>query len=230
MIAPSDAVFLDPARRNSSGRLWRAEDFSPGWDFVTSMLQRDAPTAAKLGPALPHREIPGGIEAEWVSDHGETVEVCLWSGPGSRSDARTGLVLPDHRLVAVGDRPIIRPVGRYLYEPDGAIIRSGAIGVLAELISGWRVDESIAYLSADVVVDTPYAVGFEILEKLPYKEKILRRWVADHRVGRLEIKKRGIDVDPAQLRKRLRPNGNESATMIITRTPGGAEVYIGRRL
>lgn len=230
LITDADAVFLDPARRTTSGRLWRAADFSPGWDVVTEMLQRDAPTAVKLGPALPHREIVPGVEAEWVSDHGETVEVSLWSGPGSTPDLRAGLIMPDDRLVATSDRPPVRSVGRYLYEPDGAVIRSGGIGVLAGQLSGWLIEEHLAYLSSEAAVQTPYATCFEITETLPYKEKVLRRWIRDHGIGRLEIKKRGIEVDPAQLRRRLRPSGDAAATMIITRTPDGAAVYIGRRL
>lgn len=223
-------VFLDPARRTSAGRLWRTEDFTPGWEFVTSLLTSGGPVGVKLGPALPHREIPPGVEAEWISDHGETVEVCLWAGPGARPDRRSALIMPDHRLVAGHGRLGVAPPGRYLYEPDGAVIRSGAIPVLGEQLRAWLLDDQIAYLSADELIMTPYATAFEISEQLPYNEKALRRWVRDHAIGRLEIKKRGVDGDPAALRKRLKPSGDQQATMIISRTPSGATVLIGRRL
>jgi hypothetical protein len=36
-------------------------------------------------------------------------------------------------------------------------------------------------------------------------------------IGRLEIKKRGVDVDPAALRTRLKLSGSESATLFLTR-------------
>jgi hypothetical protein len=184
----------------------------------------------KLGPALPHREIPAAVEAEWVSDRGETVEVCLWAGAGSRPGERAGLLMPDHRLAATSgiSLPVSAP-GRYLYEPDGAVIRAGAIGVLGERLEAWLLDAQIAYLSADRLIMTPYATAFEVLDVLPYSEKVLRPWVRDHRVGTLEIKKRGVDVDPATLRKRLRPAGTEAATMIISRTPTGTKVLIARR-
>lgn len=223
-------VFLDPARRTSAGRLWRTEDFTPGWEFVTSLLASDRPVGVKLGPALPHREIPPGVEAEWISDHGETVEVCLWAGPGARPDRRSALIMPGHRLVADHGRLPVAAPGRYLYEPDGAVIRSGAIPVLGEQLQGWLLDDQIAYLSADELIMTPYATAFEISEQLPYNEKVLRRWVSDHAVGSLEIKKRGVDGDPAALRRRLKPSGDQQATMIISRTPAGAVVLILRRL
>ncbi|MBO0812287.1 MAG: methyltransferase domain-containing protein [Microlunatus sp.] len=229
MITDDVGVFLDPARRTSAGRLWRTEDFTPRWSFVTGLLDGSRTVGVKLGPALPHREIPAGVEAEWVSDHGETVEVCLWSGPGSDPDSRAALVMPDHRLVAGDQRLAEAAPGRFVYEPDGAVIRAGAIAVLGDRLGAWLLDHQIAYLSSDTAVATPYATCFEITELLPYNEKALRRWVRDHDVGTLEIKKRGIDLDPAVLRKRLRPSGRTSATMIISRTPAGARVMIANR-
>jgi len=232
IIGERDGVFLDPARRTTSGRLWHTEDFTPRWAFVTELLADGRTVGVKLGPALPHREIPVGVEAEWVSDRGETVEVCLWSGPGSVPDSRAALIMPDHRLPADPGRarlPVSAP-GRFLYEPDGAVIRSGAITVLGEQLGGWLLDDQIAYLSADAYTSTPYADAFEISEVLPYSEKVLRRWVRDQRIGRLEIKKRGVDGDPAVLRRRLKPVGERKATMIISRTQQGARVLIGRRM
>ncbi|GAB3915108.1 methyltransferase [Microlunatus endophyticus] len=233
LVRTGDGVFLDPARRSSAGRLWRTEDFIPRWGFVTGILTgrcAAGAVAVKLGPALPHREIPAGVEAEWVSDHGETVEVCLWSGVRSEPDSRAALIMPDHRMVARPGRLAVAPPGRYVYEPDGAVIRAGAITVLGDQLGAWLLDDQIAYLSADELISTPYATCFEISESLPYNEKLLRRWIRDHRVGRLEIKKRGVDLDPAQLRKRLKPSGDQQATMIISRTRSGTLVLVGQRI
>jgi hypothetical protein len=229
LITAGDGVFLDPARRTASGRLWRTADFTPSWSLVTGLLDGSWPVGVKLGPALPHREIPPTAEAEWVSERGETVEVCLWAGTGSRPGERSGLVMPDHRLTAADLALPVGAPGRYLYEPDGAVIRAGAIGVLGDQLNAWLLDPQIAYLSADELIMTPYATAFEVLEELPYTEKVLRQWVRDHQVGTLEIKKRGVDVDPAALRKRLRPAGKDTATMIISRTPHGTRVLIARR-
>ena len=77
---------------------------------------------------------------------------------------------------------------------------------------------------------TPFATAFRVLDRLPYGVKELRAWVKVHDVGRLEIKKRGIDVDPAELRKRLRPAGSASATLVISRTPRGALVAVVERV
>jgi len=101
---------------------------------------------------------------------------------------------------------------------------------VAELTGTTPVDPQIAYLTGDRLPDSPWLRSFAVVEVLPYTEKVLRRWLADHGVGRLEIKKRGVDVDPARLRRRLKPAGAAEATMIITRTPAGTRAVMTRRI
>ena len=47
--------------------------------------------------------------------------------------------------------------------------------------------------------------------------KAINAVLRTHGIGRLEIKKRGMDIDPAQFRKKLNLSGPESATLILTR-------------
>lgn len=231
LITGDGGVFLDPSRRSAAGRLWRTSDFSPGWDLVLGLLDGGRPAGVKLGPGIPHQHIPAGVEAEWITHRGETVEVALWAGFGSVSGQRGALILPDHRLPTDPEAEIeVGQLGNYLYEPDGAVIRSGGIATLGQRIGAWLLDDQIAYLSSDTKTPTPYATGFTIADVLPYRETTLRSWVRQHHIGRLEIKKRSIDIDPAVLRKRLRPSGDEAATMIIARTPDGTKVLICERL
>lgn len=237
LAGPGTGVFCDPARRTDAGRLWRVEDFTPSWSFVTGLLASGVPAGVKLGPALPHSLVPAGVEAEWVGDGGDTVEVALWGGPGSRPGGRVATLLGGGRLDAgrlvVPDPVPELPSGaprRYVYEPAGAVIRAGGVTYVGELVHGALLDPRIAYLTSDELVRTPLAVAFEVLEVLPYQEKVLRRRLRERGVGSCEIKKRGIDVDPARLRVRLGLRGPEHATLILTRTPHGALALVARRV
>ena len=100
---------------------------------------------------------------------------------------------------------------------------------VARLVRGSRVDDQVAYLTAPWHHPTDFATAFEVLEVLPFDERVLRRWVAERGVGVLEIKKRGVEVDPAELRKRLRPRGKASATLIVTPTSVGVRAVVVRR-
>lgn len=208
------------------------EDLSPPWSFVETLLAGDRTAGVKLGPGLPHRAIPAGVEAEWVSERGDTVEVGLWSGPGSSSDTRVALLLPEDRLVvdpSAAELPV-GAVGTVLYEPAGAVTRAGGIAQLGTALDARLLHPDIAYLTADTVRPTPYATAFEVLEVHPYTEQTLRHWVRERGIGTLEIKKRGLDLDPAVLRKRLKLRGSASATVVLTRGSVGTLLLVVRRL
>jgi SAM-dependent methyltransferase len=231
LITPDVGVFCDPSRRNDRGRLWRVEDFTPPWWFVMRLLDGKQPVGVKLGPALPHSLIPDAVEAEWITHRGETVEVALWAGTGAHPGQRSALVMPDARLTASAAPPLpVRELGRYLYEPAGSVIRAGAIADLGAQLGAGLLDSQIAYLTSDSLHDTPFATRFVVRQRLPFHLNALRSWIHRDHIGALEIKKRGVDVDPADLRRRLRLVGPKSATIVISRTPNGAIAAVVERI
>jgi THUMP domain-like len=231
LITPGVGVFCDPARRNDHGRVWRVEDFMPGWSFVLRLLDGDRPAGIKLGPGLPHAFIPDSVEAEWISDRGDTVEVGLWAGTGSSSGRRSALIMPDSRLTVIGAPPLpVRDLGRYIYEPAGAIIRAGAISELGEQLGAGLLHSQVAYLTNDQRCNTPFATAFAVRQRLPFHLKALRAWVREAQIGVLEIKKRGVDIDPAELRRRLRLAGPTTATLVISPTPTGVAAAVVERV
>lgn len=230
-------VFIDPARRDGRGRSWNIKDLCPSWDFVTGLLARPNPVCVKLGPGLPREIIPDGVEACWVSDAGDVVEVGLWRGvsathtPGTaagRFHSTAHLLPADIDVTGFDDdRPVSAP-GSFLLEPDGAVIRARALAAVHP--DARPLAPSVAYLTVDEPVTTPLAVCYEICEVLDAGEKQLRAWVRDNRIGILEIKKRAVDIDPAQLRRRLRPKGPNHATLVLTRTVDGLRALVVRRI
>ena len=220
-LAGFGVVFADPARRTAAGRVFSVDDYSPPWSFVQSLLER--PSCVKVAPGIPHALVPDGVEAEWVSDDGEVKEAALWSSYLS-TVRRRATVIRGNGLASLTDEedpgaPVV-PLGRYLYEPDGAVIRAGLVTAVAALTDGGLLDEHIAYVTSDTSVSTPFARGYEVLETLPYKEKQLKAALRERDIGRLTIKKRGVDVVPDQLRKRLALQGDQEATVVLTRVAG----------
>src|SRR5699024_6916517 len=171
-------VLADPARRTGRGRSWRVEDFSPPYDWVTELLHRHG-GVVKFGPGMPYGLVPDWCEATWVSDHGDAVEVSLWS-PGD-AGGRSAVLLPAGAAISTGaDAATVTGPRRYLWEPDPAVARAGAIDTLAHDVGASRLDPAIAYLTGDVPALTPYATFFEVLEAWPWREKALRAWVREH--------------------------------------------------
>ena len=225
-----DAVWLDPARRtagHSETTRTRPEDWSPSLDWVFDLASR-MPAGVKLGPGLDRDLIPDDVEAQWVSADGSTVELVLWSGALAREGVRrAALVIRGdgaggeraHELTAetdAADEPP-RELGAFLHEPDGAVIRARLIGDVARTLEAGMLDERIAYLTSDAALTSPFVSTFRVREVLSADEKALAKALRQRDIGRLEIKKRGVDVDPAALRTRLKLRGSASATLLLTR-------------
>jgi len=224
-----DGVYLDPARRTAghqnTSRLSDPADYSPTLETAFGIGDR-LPTGIKLGPGIDRNLIPAGAEAQWVSVDRDVVELGLWFGalarPGIR---RSALVLGEHGTAELSSSEDSADVetgtlGGFLYEPDGAVIRSRLIGDLGRRIGATMLSDGIAYLTSDTELETPFAACFRVIETFPLDERRVKRELAARGIGSLEIKKRGVDVDPAAFRKKLSLHGPESATLVLTRVAG----------
>ncbi|MCO5294791.1 MAG: class I SAM-dependent methyltransferase [Homoserinimonas sp.] len=233
-IRDFDALWLDPARRSESRRFSDPEQWSPSLEFVFE-LSKQLPTGVKLAPGLDRDLIPDDAEAQWISAEGTVVELVLWFGELARDRVRrSALVIRDGRsneLTSSGDSEDaeLGDLGTYLYEPDGAVIRARLIGDLARSLSANMISPDIAWMSSELKVDSPFASRFKVLEVQGFKIASLKKRLAELQIGELEIKKRGIDVDPAQLRESLKLRGAESATLILTRLAGKRVAILANR-
>ncbi|MGZ0711637.1 THUMP-like domain-containing protein (plasmid) [Coraliomargarita sp. W4R53] len=224
-LSEMDAVWLDPARRtagHSETSRTRPEDWSPSLDWVFDLAAR-MPVGVKLGPGLDRTLIPDHVEAQWVSADGATLELVLWSGVLAREGVRrSALVMRGdsvHEMTAAADAEDepTRELGAFIHEPDGAVIRARLIGDVARSLDAGMLDEHIAYLTSDVAVTSAFVQSFRVREVLPIKAKAINSALRAGGIGTLEIKKRGVDVDPAAFRRTLTLRGDAAATLILAR-------------
>jgi len=237
-LSEADAVWLDPARRTAGHgetRRVSADQWSPSLDWVFGLLQ-ERPGGVKLGPAFDRELIPDDVEAQWISADGSTIELVLWAGSLARDDIRRAalVVRGDEawELTAPADAPDVEPreLGAFVHEPDGAVIRARLIGEVARSLDAGMLAPGIAYLTSDAALTSPFVSSFRVREELPADTKKLARALRERRIGTLEIKKRGVDVDPAVLRTRLSLRGDESATLLMTRVAGRRVALLADRV
>ncbi|MFS3130123.1 THUMP-like domain-containing protein [Nocardioides sp. Bht2] len=224
-LSPFGATFADPARRSDRGRVFDVEGWTPSWSFVQTLLTRDG--VVKVAPGIDHDLIPEDVEAEWVSDNGELKEAALWSGRFASARRRATVITASGLATLTEDddpfqgepRPV-RDLGEFVYEPDSAVIRAGLVTAVAAGVNGGLIDEHIAWVTSDAAFTTPYAKSYRVLEQLPYREKQLKAALRERGIGKLAIKKRGVEIVPEQLRKRLALRGDEEGTLVLTRLNG----------
>ncbi len=233
-LSSAESLWFDPARREGTRRLTNPHDWSPSLEWVFGQA-RTTPTGIKLAPGMERTLIPEGCEAQWVSWKGSVVEMVLWWGALAKGGVtRSALVLTDRggaEFTGPHDSEDA-PVGElleYLLEPDGAIIRARLIGDLARFHGAHMIDSTIAYMTSQAPVTSPLMQCFRVRKSVPYSTKNVQSLIREAQLGTLEIKKRGIDADPATLRRTLPLQGEGSATLILTRVGGKKTAILADR-
>ena len=228
--APTPPALLTPRER--AARKFDPMAFSPTFDFVMAAAAKK-PTGVKFGPGHPHEGIPDEAEAQWVSVNGDLVELSLWFGALARPGIKRAALLIDangkHEITSDSTARQDAPLGdieAFVYEPDNAVIRSHLLGQLAEQLGARIFSPEIAYLTSSQELHSPWLKGYRVLDNLTFDRKKLKAYLREKGIGTLEIKKRGSDIVPEQLRKELQPKGKGAATLIVTRVGDAHRVLV----
>lgn len=231
------AWHIDPDRRARGRRTTRIERYEPTLETLERMLGQNAHAAIKLAPGtIAPAHWRGQCELAWYGSRGECRQQVAWFGSVARSigqrsatvvDAPGGLrtVVGDDSAVAIARRP-----GRYVYEPHAAVLAAHLCGVLCQQHALAAVTSGVAYLTGDRPIIDGALSGFEVLDTLPLDVKRVRAYLQERQIGRLEIKKRGLDVDPERLRQQLSAKGDDAATLIVLPIDGAARVLVTKRI
>ena len=226
---PGTTWHADPDRRPEERRTTNPESHEPSLSTLESWLQ-EAPNAAfKLAPAarLPEHWVDAS-ELEWISRGGECRQLVAWRGalaeaPGKRRATRVSEKTEDPPASFLGD-PIVLPdlvdqIGPYVYEPDPGVLAAGLDGALAAERGLAPFSTHAAYYTGPTILADPLLASFQVEEVMPLDRKALSRLIAERGIGRLEIKCRGVEIDPERLRADLRPQGDNALTLIVAPSP-----------
>lgn len=249
-VAPAlrcGVVVADPARRTARGRIRNPEDLIPPLpDLLDAWRACGAELAVKCAPGIDYSEWDGQVDVVGIAGGGAGVhgapgvkEACLYTPGLSRYDRRAVVVGVDRTAELTSDdveSEEVAPVGRYILDPDGAVVRAGLVRQYAAQLGWWRIDPHIAYLSGDRLDDgvraglLPGQRVFEVLETVTVKQ--LKAALKAHRCGTLEILVRGVDTDPDVLRRKMRSGGamkgDVALTVVLARVGRHPVAVIGR--
>jgi THUMP domain-like len=223
-VSRGTVVLADPARRGAGRRIYAPQDFTPPLDALMDTY-RSRHLVVKCSPGIDFGRLDFDGEVEVTSLSGDVREACLWSrGLTEPTVSRRATVLRgDGHVEQVTDADPddfrVGAHGRWIVDPDGAVVRAGLVRQYAARHGLWQLDPKIAYLSGDRLPSGTR--GFEVLEQIPFGERRLRQQLAEMGCGAVEILVRGVDVDPAVLRPRLRLRGGQPLSVVITRIGAG---------
>lgn len=220
----ADVALLDPARR-AKGRSdrWQDQDMSPGWDVMEKLIARYPAMAIKLGPGIAFPEFMESHEWEYLGLRDECLEAVVWTGELGRPGWVRAVELPSGAFIEALRTDLPDTFGEtgepggFLYEPVKSVVRSHLFGVLASRLRLWQIDPRIAYLSGNELIRDPLLKAYRVLRELPYDNKAIKEFLRKEDVGRLEIKKRGVNIIPEEFRAGLRLSGPNQGTLIFTK-------------
>lgn len=225
-----DGIFYDPARRDADGRRIRdVERTIPPLGLVRGWSA--AELAVKLSPAVDLRQLAGyGGQVEFISLAGRLKEALLWLHRPCAAPLATVLRADGAHHLAGGDLDggaRISPPLAWLFEPDAAVIRAGALRRLAAELDAGLLHPAIAYLTMERRTATPWGRYWRVLDWMPFQLKRLRRYLVERGVRHLTVKKRGFALSPAELTARLRLKaGDGSRVLVLTRRLQGPIVLV----
>ena len=230
----TDAAFADPSRRAGGKRVFRLSEMGPPISAIHAFRARVPDVAVKVAPGISYDEIPREAEVEFISERGTCKEALLLFGDLRRGVARTATLLPGpHKLdsaAPVGEVPVSRPQS-FLYEPDPTILRATLVRTLATALNAAQIDASIAYLTSDTFVSTPFARAWSVARDGPFHLKTLNRWLREMSAGDVIVKKRGSPIDPVTFRRRLQTTpGGPVLTVFLTHVLDRPWMVIGEEV
>ncbi len=224
-----DAIFFDPSRRQAGRRVFRLAEYRPPSALAQQWRRSTPAIGIKLAPGVAHEELDtlGATETEFISVDGELKEAVAWMGPLGVPGRRATVMRAGAETVSLWfasgdsmpDVPIETP-GRYLIEPDPAVLRAGLVRVLAHSLGAAQLDATIAYLTISAPVVSPYARVWQVLEWLPFSLKRVQARVRALDAGAVTVKKRGSALDTDALARKLSGRGARPLVVVLTLVAG----------
>ncbi|MBN1855188.1 MAG: hypothetical protein JW829_20825 [Pirellulales bacterium] len=182
--------------------------------------------------AQPSINWPHAIEWEWICRGRECRQLVGWFGNLARHPGKhvATIVFPDsqsHHSFAGSPEAVAQScetMDRYIYVPNPAVFAARLDAAIAVRYGLFRIGATHSlpsgYLTGSRFIHEPLLDGFEVIDILPLDIRHLGDYLRTRRIGRLEIKHRGLPLDPGTFRHQLHLRGDRAATLLAT--PAGS--------
>lgn len=223
-IAPGDTVFIDPARREGTGKRTGYQS-EPPVDWSLALADRTAGVAIKTAPGIPQELVPAVWERELIALGSDLKEAVLWGPTLATASTRATVVTASGPITLspiVGESVPVREVhtGDWLHDVNPAVTNAGLVEDLARNANAGRIDPEIGFLVSDNEIAHPMLTSWRVLAVLPWHEKRIRQALRALDVGPVDIRRRGLAGDVPAITKRLRGSGHRRVIIAMTRAAG----------
>lgn len=248
-------IYVDPARREGQKvdkRVYALEDCTPSLQELILRIRALQDKAmhtrilAKVSPMLDITHTLRTIDAikgiHCIALRGEVKEILLEIYPNSNiceEERLQNTILTAYNIDSQGnelsfsgtlqEEQTAQPnftssLGTFLYEPFGSLLKLGLYNLISERLSVSKLHpNSQLYTNTELIEDFP-GRKFRILEIIPYESKIIKRLKLQ--VPRAQITCRNFPLSAEALRKKLKIEDSNEATIVATTLYDGSLVLI----
>ncbi len=212
-----DTLFIDPARRSATGRKVAAfEDCEPDilqhLDLLRSRCRRLIVKASPMIDInLACRQLAGVTEVHVVSVKGECKEVLFVCGDPDgetrihcialgRKDGEPYNCDFTRNEEAAAAPHFCTAVGRYLYEPDAALMKGGPYNLICHWMNLDKLAPNTHLYTSDTLIEGFPGRIFRVLREATLNRKAIKEAIPD---GRAHVVTRNYPVAAADLQKQL---------------------------
>jgi hypothetical protein len=180
-------------------------------------------------------------ELEWISRGSECRQLVAWHGelaqaPGQRRATvvtSTEFATPN-ACSFVGEPNVAVPVAEqpddFIFDVDPAVRAAKLKGALAAKHKLTALGSGPTYFSGPSAITDAMLSCFHVEETLPMRVQSLASYLRERGIGRLEIKKRGVDIEPETLRRELKLRGDNERALLITPIAGRPTAVLACRV
>ena len=226
-LAPTDVVFVDPARRDPHGAreatTARArperdpERWSPPWSWVAAIPHPRI--AVKAAPAF---RPPEGWQAQWVSVDRTVVECATYSWDATGHSRSAAIVLRGTLRgvipAGVASESFAEWVGTSVHEVDPAVSRAGSLAALAAELDLRPLGPDSSWLTGDHDVSHPALRSFRVIAELDGPPRERRRRLSSLGITHASVKCRDVAVQPQQVLRDLGLLEGSGPVIAVTRS------------
>ena len=235
-----DLIFLDPARRDShGGKVFRLEDCTPNVvKLLPTLLSHGKRLLLKLSPMLDLTQAVKELSAfsiQWsvfvVAIKNEVKELLLLSG-GSGQITAIDLAKKDQAFVFARDAEAgaiseyseySEYSGKYLYEPNAAILKAGAYKLVGKRFGLRKLDVNTHLYCSDTFVENFPGRVWQIKDEGMKGERMKE-------LNQANVLCRNYPLTPEQLKKKLHLRDGGTAYMIGCRVASKPTLFYAERL
>ncbi|MEP6755380.1 MAG: hypothetical protein ABJA67_07760, partial [Chthonomonadales bacterium] len=224
-------LVVDPSRRKGTRRAKSGDQYQPSLSACVEIARPARGGVIKVSPAILDSDLRSiDSRVEFVSVDGECREGNLWFGDIGPKAETSATILPNHVTVSrdhSSEQMGISPIRDWILEPDPALIRANLLAETSELIGGaCLLDYSVAYMTTYQFKPSSLVTGYRVLDVVPFHSKKIIECLKSLGRSASVVKKRGIEVDPIELRKQLRRCEGEPSVIVVTRVEGKPLVIV----